>query len=63
MAWIDVNKQMPVLGRLVYVRGKYTPIGHGYPRAYLRDTFENGQILWCSTEWRGTCAISDWWDQ
>ncbi len=59
--WIDVNNQMPLLGRRVPVRGNHTPDGWGYPRAYLMKM--NGRLIWMSNEWRGTVAIQFWLDE
>jgi hypothetical protein len=63
MAWIDVAERMPALGKQVFVRGRYIPEGTGNPMSYRRDLFNNGKIVWCSNEWRGTVAITHWWEQ
>lgn len=61
--WIPVTERMPEMGRTFPVFGEYTPEGYGFPKAYRRDVFGDGNIIWCSTQWRGTVGITYWWDE
>lgn len=60
MDWISVEIEMPPEGEMVEVKGDYTADGFDFPKAYRRDYHGNGNLEWCSTEWRGTVAVRFW---
>ena len=63
MSWVSVEERLPDFDVLVPVHGDYTPEGTGKPRSYRRqDSSVRGGWLWSSTEWRGTVAVTYWWE-
>lgn len=60
--WISIEERLPAIGAKVSVRGKFTPDDYEYPEATYDGMTINGLSGFRSKEWRGTVAITHWWE-
>ena len=63
--WVPVTERLPPLGQDVRVKGTYVAAGTGFPVAYRRECpvwSDRRGWYWESREWRGSVAITHWWD-
>lgn len=63
--WIDVQIRLPEPGIEVPVHGDYTPNNYPKPKARLLaegDLHRRFGSIWNSREWRGSVAITHWWE-